>query len=166
MITCFVTPEHCELCMHFLLNCAGWYVFFALCGVVVRFWDCTRSTTPDINHIRHPPHQTTTTSDIHHTMCEKGHPSHQTYLTICKKGHPPHQTFTTPDIHHTRHPPYQTTATPCVKKDIHHTRHPPHHTSTTPCVKRHPDIHHKRPPLHLTSTTPDIHHIRYLPHHV
>ena len=125
MITCFVTPEHCELCMHFLLNCAGWYVFFALCGVVVRFWDCTRSTTPDIHHIRQPPHQTSTT--------------------------------------------------PCVKKDTHHTRltspyvkkgHPPHHTSTTPCVKRHPDIHHKRPPLHLTSTTPDIHHIRYLPHHV
>ena len=45
------------------------------------------STTPDIHHTRHPPHQTSTKPDNHHTLG--------------KIGHPPHQTSTTPDIHHT-----------------------------------------------------------------
>ena len=54
------------------------------------------STTPDIHLIGHPPNQTSITPDIHHT--------------VCKQGYPPNKTMTTPDIHHTMckigHPPF------------------------------------------------------------
>ena len=68
----------------------------------------------DIDHNRQPPHRISTTpdiftSDIHHALCvKKGHPPHQTltrldiHHTMRKIGHPPHQTSITPDIHQTR----------------------------------------------------------------
>ena len=49
---------------------------------------------------RHPSHQTSTTQDIHRTVCKIGHLLHQISTTPCVKS-------TTSDIRDTRHPPHR-----------------------------------------------------------